>query len=86
MYCDYIHQFISQEYYIINLTLIIICVTYICNILILFQFFNLVLMVKQRYSHLNKRLSDWISGTFNWPICLNNGTKGAAKPTGLLIK
>jgi len=40
------------------------CVVYICNILILFQFLNLVFMVKQRYRHLKKRLTNWI----NWKV------------------
>ena len=66
-----IYQFRSEEYYIIILTIIIICVTYICNILILIQFFNFVFMVKQRYSHLNKRLTIWINGTISRPTCLN---------------
>ena len=66
-----IYQFRIEEYYIINLTIIIICVTYICNILILIQFLNFVFMVKQRYSHLNKRLANWINGTISKPTCLN---------------
>ena len=66
-----IYQFRIEEYYIINLTIIIICVTYICNILILIQFLNFVFMVKQRYSHLKNHLTNWINGTVSRPICLN---------------
>jgi hypothetical protein len=36
----------------------------------LFEFRNLVFMVKQRYSHLNKRLSKWRNGTVSRPISL----------------
>jgi hypothetical protein len=43
----------------------------ICNALMLFQFVNLVFMMKQRYSHLNKRLSNWINGKVSRPICLD---------------
>jgi hypothetical protein len=39
------------------------CAAAICNILILFQFLNLVFMMKERYSHLNKHLTNWINGT-----------------------
>ena len=52
-----IYQFRNKEYYIINITLIMNYVAYICNILILFQILNLVFAVKQKYSHLNKRLT-----------------------------
>jgi len=45
---------------------------YICNILILFQFLNLVFMVKQRYSHLNKPLNNWISRKVSRTISLIN--------------
>jgi len=66
-----IHQFINDEYNMFNLTIIIImCVNYICNILILFQFLNLVFMVKQRYSHLKKDLTNWINGTVSRPTSL----------------
>ena len=65
-----IHELRSEEYYIINLILIF-CVTYICNILILLQFLNLVFMMKQRFSHLNKRLTNWINGTVSRPTSLN---------------
>jgi hypothetical protein len=66
-----IYQLRREENYIIILTPILICVTYICNILILFQFVNLFFMIKQRYSHLNKRLTNWINGTVSRPTSLN---------------
>jgi hypothetical protein len=47
-------------------------VAYICNVLCLFQFVNLVFMLKQRYSHLNKRLNNWIIGTVSRPISIMN--------------
>jgi hypothetical protein len=47
------------------------CVAYICNILLLLQFLNLVFIAKQRYSHLNKRLTNWINGTVSRPTSLN---------------
>jgi hypothetical protein len=59
-----------QKYYIFNSTLIIICVTYIGNLLIVLHFLNLVLMVKQWNSHFNKRLTNWIKGTVSRPIIL----------------
>ena len=64
-----IFHFISKPYYIIVLE-IICCATYICNILVVFQFFNLVFIMKQRYSHLNKLLTKWINGTVSRPIRL----------------
>ena len=65
-----IYQFRSEEYYIIYLTLKIFCVTYICNILILMQFLNLIFMVKQRYIHLNKRFTNWINRAVSRPTSL----------------
>jgi len=59
----------SEPYYIIDV--IISYVPGICNALILFQFVNLVFMVKQRYSYLNNRLTYWLNGKFNRPTCLN---------------
>ena len=44
--------------------------TSVCNTLILCQFVNLVFVVKQRYSHLNKRITNWIHGTVNKPVRL----------------
>ena len=67
----FIHKLRSEEYYIIYLILIIFCVTFICNILSLMQFLNLVFMVKQRYSHLNKRLINCINGTASRPKSVN---------------
>jgi hypothetical protein len=53
--CTFIIYFIyklgSEEYYIIYLTLTIVCATFICNILSLMQFLNLVFMVKQQAPH-----------------------------------
>ena len=70
-----IYQFRIEKYYIFNLTLINISVAFICNILILFQILNLVFMTKQRYSHLNKRHTNWINGTISRTICLNRENK-----------
>jgi hypothetical protein len=64
-----IYQLISEGYYSIILVLIGIIATYTCNALFLFQYLNLVFMVKQRYSHLNKRLNKWINETISRPIC-----------------
>jgi hypothetical protein len=75
-----IYQFRSEEYYIINLT-IIVCVTYVCNILILIQFLNFVFMVKQRYCHLNKCLANWINGKVSRSICLNNKNESCMRST-----
>jgi hypothetical protein len=65
-----IYQAASESFYKI-VTEIIESVQDICNELILFQFINLVFMVKQRYSHLNKRLNNWINGAVSTPIVLN---------------
>jgi hypothetical protein len=43
----------------------------ICNTLVVFQFVNLIFMVKLRYSHLNKRLTNWINGAVSRTIYLN---------------
>jgi len=51
----------SEPYYIIIIQTMI-GVPDFCNALILFKFVTLVSIVKQRYSHLNKRLNNWISG------------------------
>ena len=69
------YQFRSEGYKFIILILIGINATYICNILFLFQFLNLVFMVKQRYSYLNKCLTEWISGTVSRSICWNKENK-----------
>ena len=66
-----IYQFTSEGYYRFILILIRIIATYICNLLVLFQFVNLVYMMKQRYIHLNKRLTNWNNGTVSWPMYLN---------------
>jgi hypothetical protein len=60
----YVYKFTSEGYYTIILTLISSNSTYICTVLFLFQYLNLVFIVKQRYSHLNKRLYNWK----NWII------------------
>jgi hypothetical protein len=67
----YLYQFRSDEYYVIILILICVVAAYICNTLFLFQYINLVFIVKQRYSHLNKRLANWINGTVIRPKDLN---------------
>jgi hypothetical protein len=67
----YVYQFRSEEYYVIILILIGTVATYICNTLFLFQYLNLVFIVKQRYSHLNKRLANWINVTVSRQIGLD---------------
>ena len=66
-----IYYVASEPYYVIFIRTIS-TVADICNALILFQFLNLVFMVKQRYNHLNKRLTNWINGTVSRPIRLMN--------------
>ena len=61
-----IYREASEPYYIIVIQ-IINYIPEICNILVLFQFVNLVFMMKQRYIHLNKRLTNWINGTVSRP-------------------
>ena len=56
------------------------------NAFIFFQFGNLVFMMKQRYSHLKKRLTKWNNSAVSRQICLKNRTKGAANAIELLIK
>jgi len=67
-----IYNTASEPHYIIALATIS-NVPDICNALILFQFINLVFMMKQRNRQLNKRLTTWINGTVSRPIYLNNG-------------
>jgi hypothetical protein len=43
----------------------------ICNALIVFQFVILVFMLKQRYHHLNNRLTYWLNGKVSRQMCLN---------------
>jgi hypothetical protein len=50
--------------------LISIIATYICNILFLFHYLNFVFKMKERYSHLNRQLINWINGTGSRPINL----------------
>jgi hypothetical protein len=57
----------GEPYYIIVIQ-IIGYIPDICNTLFLFQFVNLVFIVKQRYSHLNKRLNNWIIVTISKQI------------------
>ena len=65
-----IYQIASKPYYIIIIRKIK-HVPDICNPLMLFQFGNLVLTMKQIYFHLKKRLNNWINGAVSRPICLN---------------
>jgi len=65
-----IYRSASKPYYTIVLQTIS-NIRDICNALMLFQFVNLIFMMKQRYSHLNKRLNYYINGKVNKPICLN---------------
>jgi hypothetical protein len=62
---------ISSEPCYIIIIQTVISVSDICNALICFQFISLIFMVKQRYSHINKRLANWINGTVSRPIYLN---------------
>ena len=65
-----IHQNASEPYYI-TITATIDYVPDICNALVLFKFGNIVIMMKQRYSHPKKRLNYWINCAVIRPICLN---------------
>jgi hypothetical protein len=65
-----VYQYTSEGYYIIMISLISVNSTYICNTLFSFQYLSLILIVKQRYSHLNKWLSNWINGTISRQIHL----------------
>jgi len=67
-----IYLTVSEPFYIIVIETIN-NVPDICNALIVFQFINLVFMMKQRNRQLNKRLTTWINGTESRPIYLNNG-------------
>jgi hypothetical protein len=75
------YVFKNERYYVIILMLIGVNATYICNTLFLFQYLNLVFMMKQRYSHLNKRLTNWINGTVSRPIYLNKETERCSQST-----
>jgi hypothetical protein len=66
-----IYRIASEPYYVIVI-LTINNVSDICNVLILFQFINLVFMMKQMYSHINNRLIYWLNGKVSREICLNN--------------
>jgi hypothetical protein len=68
---QYIYLLNSEGYFSIISLLIGVIAKYICNTLFLFQYLNLVLMLKQRYSHLNKGLTKWISGAVSWAIYFN---------------
>jgi hypothetical protein len=65
-----IYIFASEPYYIIIIETIS-CVADFLNALLLSQFVTLVFMLKQRYSHLNKRLTNWISVDVSRRIFLN---------------
>jgi len=47
-----IYQFRIEKYYIFNLTLINICVAFICNMLVLFQLITWFFMAKKRCKRL----------------------------------
>jgi hypothetical protein len=66
----FMYRIASKPFYIIVIGTINFAPD-ICNALILFQFVNLVFMMKQRYSHLNKRLTNWYNGEDIRSICLN---------------
>jgi len=65
-----VYQRASEPFYSIIIE-IISYIPDICNVLILFQFVNLVFMMKQRYSHLNNRLTYLLNGKVKSPTCLN---------------
>ena len=65
-----IYIFASEPYYIIIIETISSVADFL-NALLLSQFVTLVFMLKQRYSHLNKRLTNWISVAVSRRICLN---------------
>jgi hypothetical protein len=70
----HIYENASEPYYIIVLQTIDYMLD-ICNTLICFQFINLVFIVKQRYGHLSKPLSNWFNGTGSRPIDFNKQSK-----------
>jgi hypothetical protein len=61
---------VAGEPYYFTVTQITGHIVDICNTLLLFQFVNLVFIMKQRYSHLNKRLNNWIIVTMSRQISL----------------
>jgi hypothetical protein len=63
----YVYSVADVPYYITVIE-IIEYITDVCNTLFLFQFVNLVFIVKQRYTHLNKRLNNWIIVTMSRQI------------------
>jgi hypothetical protein len=65
-----IYIFAREPYYIIIIETIS-CVADFLNALLLSQFVTLIFMVKQRYSHLNKRLNTWICVAVSRRIFLN---------------
>jgi hypothetical protein len=69
-----LYIFSSKVYYII-IAITINNATYICNALVLFHFINMVFIVKQRYNHLNKGLTNWINGTVSRAINLQQGNE-----------
>jgi hypothetical protein len=60
----------SEPYYIIVIVTIS-SVPDICNTLVVFQYLNLVFKMKQKYSDLNKRLTNWSNGVFRMSIYFN---------------
>jgi hypothetical protein len=72
---SYIINNVAGEPYYIIVIQIISCVPDICNTIFLFQFVNLVLLVDQRYSHLNKRLNNWITVTVSKQKSLIKGNE-----------
>jgi hypothetical protein len=65
----HIYFMAGEPYYIIVIK-IIGYMPDICNTLFLFQYVNLVFIVKQRYSQLNKLLSNWVTVTISGQINL----------------
>ena len=69
------YQIGSEEYFIFYIKETISYAPDICNELVLFQFCNLVLMMKLRYTHLKKRLTKRINGAVSRQICLKKERK-----------
>ena len=76
-----LYHIASEPYYIIILDTI----SYVPDIgyaLMLFQFVNLIFMLKQRYVHLNNRLSYCINGKVNRPIYLKKQNERRSQSDG----
>ena len=77
-------HFLSESFNIIFIQTIS-CATYICIMLIVFQFVNLVLMMEQWDSHLNKFLTKWINGTVSRTKILEKEKEWPSNPIVLFF-